>query len=78
MKKLFAIAVFGLILSSCVKGVDGMEPEPTPTPEPKPTTRLLRKRLMPTLLKYSELPSVPIRIGVLQLSILLQSQQMLL
>lgn len=34
MKKLFAIAVLGLILSSCVKGVEGMEPEPTPTPEP--------------------------------------------
>ena len=37
MKKLFAIAVLGLILSSCVKGVEGVEPEPTPNPEPTPT-----------------------------------------
>ncbi len=37
MKKLFVIAVLGLILSSCVKGMDGMEPEPTPTPTPEPT-----------------------------------------
>ena len=29
------LAVIGLVLlSSCVKGVEGMEPEPTPTPEP--------------------------------------------
>ena len=34
MKKLFSIAVLGLILSSCVKGFDGMEPEPTPNPTP--------------------------------------------
>ena len=37
MKKLLAIAVLGLILTSCVKGMDGMEPEPTPTPTPEPT-----------------------------------------
>ena len=34
MKKLLSLAVLGLVLlSSCVKGFDGMEPEPTPTPE---------------------------------------------
>ena len=37
MKKLLAIAVLGLFLTSCVKGFDGMEPEPTPTPDPTPT-----------------------------------------
>ena len=37
MKKLLAIAVLGLFLTSCVKGVDGMEPEPKPTPDPTPT-----------------------------------------
>lgn len=37
MKKLLSFAVLGLILSSCVKGFDGMEPEPTPTPEPTPS-----------------------------------------
>lgn len=37
MKKLFAIAVLGLILSSCVKGFDGTEPTPTPDPTPTPT-----------------------------------------
>lgn len=40
MKKIFAIAVFGLILSSCVKGFDGMEPEPTPTPDPTPASKV--------------------------------------
>lgn len=37
MKKLLSIAVLGLILSGCVKGIDGMEPEPTPEPTPTPT-----------------------------------------
>ena len=38
MKKLLSLAVLGLVLlSSCVKGFDGMEPEPTPTPEPTPS-----------------------------------------
>ena len=37
MKKLLSIAVLGLILSGCVKGFDGTEPEPVPTPEPTPT-----------------------------------------
>ena len=41
MKKLFAIAVLGLVLlSSCVKGFDGVEPEPTPNPEPNITTKV--------------------------------------
>ncbi len=41
MKKLFAIAVLGLVLlSSCVKGFDGVEPEPTPNPEPNTTTKV--------------------------------------
>ena len=35
MKKLQTIAVIGLVLlTSCVKGVDGVEPEPTPEPTP--------------------------------------------
>lgn len=34
MKKLLTLAVIGFVLSSCVKGFDGIEPEPTPTPEP--------------------------------------------
>ena len=39
MKKLLSLAVLGLVLlSSCVKGFDGMEPEPTPTPEPTPSS----------------------------------------
>ena len=38
MKKLLSLAVLGLILSSCVKGFDGTEPEPTPTPEPTPSS----------------------------------------
>lgn len=37
MKKLLSLAVFGLVLSGCVKGIDGTEPEPTPTPDPTPT-----------------------------------------
>ena len=37
MKKLLSLAVLGLVvLSSCVKGFDGTEPEPTPDPEPTP------------------------------------------
>jgi hypothetical protein len=40
MKKLLSIAVLGLILSSCVKGFDGMEPEPTPNPDPNTTTKV--------------------------------------
>lgn len=42
MKKLLSIAVLGLILSSCVKGFDGTEPEPTPDPtsDPTPTTKV--------------------------------------
>ena len=40
MKKLFAIAVFGLIISSCSKHFDVMEPEPTPTPESTPTAKV--------------------------------------
>ena len=32
MKKLLSLAVFGLVLSGCTKGIDGIEPEPTPTP----------------------------------------------
>ena len=40
MKKILAIAVLGLILSSCVKGFDGMEPEPTPTPDPTPASKV--------------------------------------
>ena len=40
MKKLLSIAVIGLILSSCVKGIDGMEPEPTPNPDPNTTTKV--------------------------------------
>jgi hypothetical protein len=35
MKKFLSLAALGLVLlSSCVKGFDGMEPEPTPTPDP--------------------------------------------
>ena len=37
MKKLLSLAVLGFLLSSCVKGFDGTEPEPVPTPEPTPT-----------------------------------------
>ena len=38
MKKLLSLAILGLVLlSSCVKGFDGTEPEPTPTPDPTPT-----------------------------------------
>lgn len=34
MKKLLTFAVLGFVLSSCVKGFDGIEPEPTPEPTP--------------------------------------------
>lgn len=34
MKKLLSLAVLGLVLSGCVKGFDGQEPEPTPDPTP--------------------------------------------
>lgn len=37
MKKLFTIAVIGLLLSSCTKGFDAPEPTPEPTPDPTPT-----------------------------------------
>ena len=37
MKKLFTIAVLGLVLSSCTKGFDAPEPTPDPTPDPTPT-----------------------------------------
>ncbi|MEE3416732.1 MAG: DUF4842 domain-containing protein [Prevotella sp.] len=38
MKKFLSLATLGLVLlSSCVKGFDGMEPEPTPTPTPDPS-----------------------------------------
>lgn len=41
MKKFLSLATLGLVLlSSCVKGFDGMETEPTPTPEPTPTTKV--------------------------------------
>lgn len=41
MKKLLSLAVLGLVLlSSCVKGFDGMEPEPAPTPEPSTNSEL--------------------------------------
>ncbi|QVJ80716.1 protein of unknown function [Prevotella sp. khp1] len=33
MKKLLSLAVLGLVLSGCVKGFEGMEPEPNPDPE---------------------------------------------
>ena len=38
MKKLLSLAVIGLLLSSCVKGFDGTEPEPTPDPTPTGVT----------------------------------------
>ena len=37
MRKLFTIAVLGLIISSCTKGFDAPEPTPEPTPDPTPT-----------------------------------------
>ena len=40
MKKIFVIAVLGLILSSCSKHFDVMEPEPTPTPDPTPEVKV--------------------------------------
>ena len=33
MKKLLSLAVLGLVLSGCVKGFEGMEPEPNPEPD---------------------------------------------
>ena len=33
MKKLLSLVVLGLVLSGCVKGFEGMEPEPNPDPE---------------------------------------------
>ena len=33
MKKLLSLAVLGLVLSGCVKGFDGTEPEPNPDPD---------------------------------------------
>ena len=53
MKKLFAIAVLGLILSSCVKGFDGTEPEPTPTPEPTGVTDEEIKKYAEELLGFT-------------------------
>ena len=38
MKKLLTVAVLGLVLSGCTKGIDYVEPEPTPTPTPEPNT----------------------------------------
>ena len=40
MKKIFVIAVLGLIISSCSKHFDVMEPEPTPTPDPTPEVKV--------------------------------------
>ena len=40
MKKLFTIAVLGLIISSCSRGFDVAEPEPTPTPDPTPDVKV--------------------------------------
>ena len=37
MRKIFVIAVLGLMISSCSKHFDFQEPAPTPTPEPEPT-----------------------------------------
>ena len=34
MKKLLSLAVLGLVLSGCVKGFEGQDPEPTPDPTP--------------------------------------------
>ena len=34
MKKLLSLVVLGLVLSGCVKGFEGQEPEPTPDPTP--------------------------------------------
>lgn len=46
MKKLLSLAVIGIVLlSSCVKGFDGMEPEPTPTPDPTPNTGVTEEDL---------------------------------
>lgn len=51
MKKLLSLAVLGFVLlSSCVKGFDGMEPEPTPTPEPTPSSGLTDEDIK----KYAE------------------------
>lgn len=51
MKKLLSLAVLGLVLlSSCVKGFDGMEPEPTPTPDPSSNTELSDEEMK----KYAE------------------------
>ena len=39
MKKLLSLSVLGLVLlSSCVKGFDGTEPDPTPDPTPTGVT----------------------------------------
>lgn len=56
MKKLLAIAVLGLFLTSCVKGVDGMEPEPTPTPDPSPSSGVTEEDIQANFEKIFGVP----------------------
>lgn len=56
MNKLLSIAVLGLILSSCVKGFDGMEPEPTPTPDPSPSSGVTEEDIQANFEKIFGVP----------------------
>ena len=42
MKKLLSLAVLGLVLSGCVKGFEGMEPEPNPEPDQGVTDEVIK------------------------------------
>ena len=56
MKKLLAIAVLGLFLTSCVKGFDGIEPEPTPTPDPSPSSGVTEEDIQANFEKIFGVP----------------------
>ena len=57
MKKLLSLATLGLVLlSSCVKGLDGMEPEPTPTPDPSPSSGVTEEDIQANFEKIFGVP----------------------
>ena len=59
MKKFLSLATLGLVLlSSCVKGFDGMEPEPTPTPDPSPSSGVTEEDIYSSKLRENLRSSV--------------------
>ena len=57
MKKFLSLATLGLVLlTSCVKGFDGMEPEPTPTPDPSPSSGVTEEDIQANFEKIFGVP----------------------